>query len=706
MSKHDEGYVVDLYIDSYFADLIRFVISAGLTIILGYALSFIPNILDTQAILSQFDASIDSFRAEKSEVYQYLFCSISLPLIFLLLKFIPFFPLARTTRKQRDLAFGVCYLISTFFVTLFLVRTLQANPFSWPGLPLYNQERDVFGRWFIGLFIALLLAAGVLYFLRTVRKGDLQRLSITENSKYTKYSKYIFYFSAIVIILMTGYFFLTDSYYLDLGSNSHHFNAYFYPVYKVYYGQTPLVDFNSLYGYYPYILAPALALLGGATMRNFSILMAILVMISTFCLFYVLKSICRQKMIVILSLLAILYFLVLDVAYDHPGNYYLQYFPHRVISPAVTLALGCAYLNSRFKKTILIVGYIQTTLALLWNLDTGLVCVVAWAAFLIYLKTVQHPFKDKRLFFACLLIIGRTLVSVFMAVSLILLITYVRSGQILLAGLLYGPGIFYGSGFYMLPMPVFHPWLLVGLVYAVALAYAISNMAQFQPVMSGMDERIKNKIAMLFLAAIIGVGIFSYYQGRSHEKVFHLVVWPAFVLLAGLINSYDGVLKQLKRKGNLFLTSTVALRSTVIFILILSFAATGLVMILFSSRLDDFRKIHHQNANVEIKPQVTFLKSHFGDQTDIVYIGEHVSAIDMLLGRRIIAPIPDAIDWFTKDDFKRVLDFMADTPKTIVFDDHCYNLLNKFEKQRFTAIISTSFTAGPKTVGFHVFYRK
>jgi hypothetical protein len=85
MSKHDEGYVVDLYIDSYFADLIRFVISAGLTIILGYALSFIPNILDTQAILSQFDASIDSFRAEKSEVYQYLFCSISLPLIFLLL---------------------------------------------------------------------------------------------------------------------------------------------------------------------------------------------------------------------------------------------------------------------------------------------------------------------------------------------------------------------------------------------------------------------------------------------------------------------------------------------------------------------------------------------------------------------------------------------------------------------------------------------
>jgi hypothetical protein len=250
-------------------------------------------------------------------------------------------------------------------------------------------------------------------------------------------------------------------------------------------------------------------------------------------------------------------------------------------------------------------------------------------------------------------------------------------------------------------MPLVHPWIFLALIYALALMYSISRMAHFLSPQHP-DGRVVH--AVIFLLAIIGVGIFSYYQGRSHAKVFVAVVWPGLILLACLVDDYEIILARFKSQGRLLEAKTTAIKSTLIFMLILSYATTGLLMILFSPRLKNFKTYHHQSANAEIKTIVDFLDSNFGQSRNIVYIGENVSAIDSILGWRIIAPIPDPIDWFTKDDYNSVLKYMISTTKTLVFDDHCYALMSKYESERFNQVISTSFKAIPTSAGYHVFY--
>jgi hypothetical protein len=447
--ESDVGTKADLVERESLKNTIRFVIALVLTIMIGYALSYIPDTLDLATIQTTYNIDISKFYAEKSEILQYVVCSIAFPVIFLMLKFFSLNWVDRLYMNLKPSMIRTCHMASPYFVASAFLVTLMMNPIYLPMIAPYYNEQEVFRPWLIRLFAMVLLIGGLLFYSSIDRK--IERV----NLRKSRLAEYSYYGLGAIIILTFGYYFLTDSYYLGLAispngveESSHHFNAYFYPVYKVYYGQTPLVDFNTLYGYYPYFLAPFLALLGGATMQNFSVIIAIIVVITLGGLFYILDQTVRNKLTVLLTLLAILYFSVINSAYIGPSIYYLQYFPHRLISPVLTLVLSCAYLSSHHKKAVRLMGNIQTTLALLWNTETGLVCLLGWAAFQIYLETIEYAFKDKALYRKSLIILIRTAISLLLAVSLLMVVTFLRSGQFAWADLLYGPGIFYGSGFY------------------------------------------------------------------------------------------------------------------------------------------------------------------------------------------------------------------------------------------------------------------
>ena len=73
----------------------------------------------------------------------------------------------------------------------------------------------------------------------------------------------------------------TDDYYL-----THHYYAWWYPIFKVSTGQTIGIDFNNIYGFYPYICVGVLKLLGGANQENAAILIASLLVINRFLLLF------------------------------------------------------------------------------------------------------------------------------------------------------------------------------------------------------------------------------------------------------------------------------------------------------------------------------------------------------------------------------------------------------------------------------------
>ena len=96
--------------------------------------------------------------------------------------------------------------------------------------------------------------------------------------------------------------------------------------------------------------------------------------------------------------------------------------------------------------------------------------------------------------------------------------------------------LYFVAGYYKLPMSPPATWLLVGLVYLAGLAYAAVALFARQ-------ETLRAK--MMFLLSLLGVGLSSYFQGRSHPNILVLVWWPCQLLLVLFL---DDLLLRLKQR--------------------------------------------------------------------------------------------------------------------------------------------------------------
>lgn len=65
----------------------------------------------------------------------------------------------------------------------------------------------------------------------------------------------------------------------------HHYYAWWYPIYNVFSSKTIGVDFNSIYGFYPYIAVAFLKIIGGVTQANMSLMIAIALCVMSFEIF-------------------------------------------------------------------------------------------------------------------------------------------------------------------------------------------------------------------------------------------------------------------------------------------------------------------------------------------------------------------------------------------------------------------------------------
>ena len=87
--------------------------------------------------------------------------------------------------------------------------------------------------------------------------------------------------------------------------------------------------------------------------------------------------------------------------------------------------------------------------------------------------------------------------------------------------------IFYGSGFFMLPMKLWELWQPVILIYAITVFLVVRRL--FARTADAMT-------AWYLYIPLFGLGMFSYYQGRSHIYCLMPVIYPA-VLLACFLGS-------------------------------------------------------------------------------------------------------------------------------------------------------------------------
>ena len=311
-------------------------------------------------------------------------------------------------------------------------------------------------------------------------------------------------------------------------------------------GKTLLVDLPSQYGLYPEILGP-LFKLAGLSVFKVSALFAALQVVSLCAIYYVLSCLIKTRtLLVIAGIALVMMTFETDLHFSGLDERYYQYWPIRFFWPAVSVAAFFFFSRNRTLARGAVLSVLGAT-GLLWNLDSGLFIIVAYGAYLvsrliaIMLMSRQgaapagpEPWSARTYLAALLLhvLITLSIVAAFLGYLL-----WKADRPLHLVWLVEYPRIFYSLGLMMLPLPHrIDPWMSVLCVYLLGLFRSLSAWRRSAPTVR--DD-------VLFYLSILGLGLFVYYEGRSHVLNLVSVCWPAILVVAILA---DEVLRAVRAR--------------------------------------------------------------------------------------------------------------------------------------------------------------
>lgn len=363
---------------------------------------------------------------------------------------------------------------------------------------------DGLGRYFFDLII---FPALLFVFLT---RGDL----IESYKKPIKISlQVIFYFIIILILSMSI---------LGLGStfSAFHLNPIFYPISQVIAGKMLLIDVTSLYGLLPLFLAPIFKIIGFGLFK-FSLVMGIILCCSYIFLFMFMRKSIDNYILLYSGFLGVVFYSYLTFSPMSPG-YYFQYWPIRLLFPAIFLFIAALYFKEE-RRSLYYISFFLCALAVLWNLDSGIIVFLSWVIVLTY-----HEFSKNSSLITKFLKTGShilyALLSLVMVISVFYLYTHISSGQWPDISLLLQYQKMFLSGYFMIPMlsPP-HAWNLVILTYLTGLLLSVAAL---------INKNVDYRNKLIFALSILGIGLFSYYEGRSHDLTLFGPSYPAFILVA------------------------------------------------------------------------------------------------------------------------------------------------------------------------------
>jgi hypothetical protein len=310
-------------------------------------------------------------------------------------------------------------------------------------------------------------------------------------------------------------------------SSALHFDLLLGAVNQVMHGRTILVDTTSQYGiFYPYVAAAVVAPFGlSASHLSLFFVGLSLPTLALVYLIYARKmgSGSPWALVCLLATLAVIHPSLNGALFNYRvGVVYYQYFPLRVICGVFFLWFSGVYFQ-RPSRGLMLAGYLAAGASLLWNADTGMVVLVAWTASLM-VDAVSRGSSSRVAPIAArvaghLALLALTLVA---SVGGYALFAWTRSGRLPdLKAYWQFQEIFYSAGFAMLPMRRCELWQPIIFLYLVVVAGAVRRALQ-----GTADAASRWNL----FVALYGLGIFSYYQGRSNVLCLGAVLYPAMIL--------------------------------------------------------------------------------------------------------------------------------------------------------------------------------
>jgi len=200
--------------------------------------------------------------------------------------------------------------------------------------------------------------------------------------------------------------------------------------------------------------------------------------------------------------------------------------------PALLLFMASIYLKTESEILYYIMLFILAG-GVLWNFDSGFVAMAAWVLTLIYAEIADQGISLKSLnnnmhLFKKIL---KHLTAAFLVFILFIVlygtVMYLKSGKTpdFIEALKY-QNIFYTMGFYMIPMKLIHEWN----IYAIVASFGVAASVGFL-LFKHKKQKDVTVYKILFLLSVLSVGLFSYYQGRSHELNIVLISYLPFLIV-------------------------------------------------------------------------------------------------------------------------------------------------------------------------------
>jgi len=333
-------------------------------------------------------------------------------------------------------------------------------------------------------------------------------------------------------------------------------NTVLYPISQVQQGRGLLADFTTQYGLYSHFLYPLFKLIN-VNVVSFSITMSALTVISYSLIFVALRKIISNKLVVFFSFFAIIYFSYFLHLFS--GSFDLRYAfnPIRMLFPALILFSVFTYILNPKKFLYLLIIFLSS-LSILWNFETGVICFLSFYIYVLYEKLADTNLRSYIAEFIKhhSIISASILILTFLLFSIVI---YLQSNSFPNWNLLVKYLAIYSiSSFSSMPMPVFHAWNLVFLVYLYGIYIGLNSILTNK-------KNVLDSVA--FFLAIFGFGISSYFLNRSHDFNLIPVLYPCFILLA----IYLSKLLAHSRRENLFRIKNFLSVSVISFVLVTIF---------------------------------------------------------------------------------------------------------------------------------------
>ena len=460
-----------------------------------------------------------------------------------------------------------------------------------------------------------------------------------------------------------------------------HFIAYFDSVAQVYLGKTLLVNDSAQYGLYALLLKPIFQLIG-LSVYNFTLVISILKGLAFMSLLSLLRSATKNRWIAFTGFATIVFYLRFPIPLDLIKDPYFQYIPHRLFFPAVFIFLLWIYLcekKKNRKKALYYFISLFCVLSVLWNPDSGLVVLATWLICLVYTEMLMLK-KHNILEIFVNSIRHCAVVSVSIVIILLRfdLYTYFYSGawpQI--SGLWAYPKLFSQLGFGMLPITqIIHPWNMFVIIYIVGVFIGVRNFLGYTQIISRpaiRREGEKETNTLILAISMIGIGLFYYYIGRSHDSSMIGPSWPVLLLSAIFTDRLFSDLSQissgrsLKNAVKTYLHSPQTYYKIFLFLTLFCFLTSSLLSIVvnFPPYWD---LISMRTSGIldgmpdTLRDKIIFIKSNSHQEDQILIISNLAPELYLYTGTPRPLHVPGFGELVLKSDTEKILNFLRMPP--------------------------------------------